>query len=221
MRFDTKVIAVVLTLLAVDPGLAFNPNGVSFQGKQQLAVTSRPSSSAVVITRMSTEVDEDIDTKNDNKKSQMKGLTKDLVSKLRFREVQKELELRDLDTSGTFTSMRTRLRQLATDGEEHDYDKRKEIRVIGADALNNVSETNFFLLCHICFSLLLRNRRTTSHQNRFIRNKIDTVKMKNAPYVAFSSYIIFFPRDILCRRLKKVEFLFRMTPIRILISTSR
>ena len=146
MRFDTKAIAVVLTLLAVDPGLAFNPNGVSFQGKQQLAVTSRSSSSAVVVTRMSTEVDEDIDTKNDNKKSQMKGLTKDLVSKLRFREVQKELELRDLDTSGTFTSMRTRLRQLATDGEEHDYDKRKEIRVIGADALNNVSETNFFVV---------------------------------------------------------------------------
>jgi len=71
------------------------------------------------------------------------GLTKDLVSKLRFREVQRELELRDLDTSGTFTSMRTRLRQLATDGSEEENeqskDSGKEIRVIGEDALNNVS----------------------------------------------------------------------------------
>jgi hypothetical protein len=148
MRFDPKTIAVVLALLAVDSGLAFNPNGVSFQGKKQIAVTSRSSSSAVVVTRMSTEVDEDIDTKNDNKKSQMIGLTKDLVSKLRFREVQRELELRDLDTSGTFTSMRTRLRQLATDGSEEEEQNKgqgKEIRVIGEDALNNVSETNIFL----------------------------------------------------------------------------
>ena len=166
MRFDTKAIAVVLTLLAVDPGLAFNPNGVSFQGKQQLAVTSRSTSSAVVVTRMSTEIDEDIDTKNDNKKSQMIGLTKDLVSKLRFREVQKELELRDLDTSGTFTSMRTRLRQLATDGEEHDYDKRKEIRVIGADALNNVSETNFFVVVPTLYLFFLYRTAERCHIKR-------------------------------------------------------
>jgi len=61
MRFDPKAIAVVLVLLAVDSGLAFNPNdGVSFQGKQRVVVTSRrSSSSAVVVTRMSTEVDEE------------------------------------------------------------------------------------------------------------------------------------------------------------------
>lgn len=43
----------------------------------------------------------------------MESLTNDLISKLRFREVQKELERRALDTKGTLSNMKDRLRESA------------------------------------------------------------------------------------------------------------
>ena len=77
-------------------------------------------------------------------------MTVDIISKLRFREVQRELERRELDTSGTFTSMRERLRHAAmaetttttttTNGDHHQAEQNAEnnVRVIDEDSLNSV-----------------------------------------------------------------------------------
>lgn len=138
MRFNSRAIAVVLAIL-VDPCLAFNPNGVSFQGQKVI----RRSTTAA---RMSTEVDGDLETSEKNSNAELDALTDDIVSKFRFREVKRELELRDLDTSGTFTSMRKRLRLVATeDSEEQGENKsgKEDVRVIGESALNNVSKNHF------------------------------------------------------------------------------
>jgi len=136
MRFDTRAIAVVLTLL-VDPCLAFNHNGVSFQGQKVIRIST-------TAARMSTEVDGDLKTSEKSSNAELDGLTDDIVSKLRFREVQRELELRDLDTSGTFTSMRKRLRLVATDETEEQNENenksksgKEDVRVIGENALND------------------------------------------------------------------------------------
>ena len=46
------------------------------------------------------------------------SLTNDIISKLRYRDIVKELEQRDLDTSGTLSDMKDRLRQVTMiDGE--------------------------------------------------------------------------------------------------------
>jgi hypothetical protein len=105
-----------------------------------------------VLDVSSTGVEDDIETTaaaadNHDVGIKFDHLTDDIVSKLRFREVQQELERRDLDTSGTFTSMRKRLRQVATGASEIEERSRDDnvirdakIRVIGEDALNDVSE---------------------------------------------------------------------------------
>jgi hypothetical protein len=82
------------------------------------------------------------------------NLTVDIISKLRFREVQRELERRQLDTSGTFTSMRERLRHvaMAETNEENSHDNAASsqqskndagnVRVIDEDSLNSVGATS-------------------------------------------------------------------------------
>jgi hypothetical protein len=78
-------------------------------------------------------------------KKGIENLTIDIVAKLRFREVQRELEARQLDTSGTFTDMRQRLRHVAAVevGEEPiaspKYTESGNIRLIDEESLNNVS----------------------------------------------------------------------------------
>jgi len=68
----------------------------------------------------------------------MTTLTRDLVSKLRFREAKEELERRELDASGTLTDMRSRLRELAVDGEtDQNSSANANVRVVDAEALNN------------------------------------------------------------------------------------
>jgi hypothetical protein len=52
-------------------------------------------------------------TTNNTRSTQLESLTKDIVSKLRFRELQKELEKRQMDASGTYTDMRQRLLYVA------------------------------------------------------------------------------------------------------------
>lgn len=47
------------------------------------------------------------------------SLTQDLISKLRFRDLRRELEGRQLETTGTTGQLRTRLRE-ATLGEEEE-----------------------------------------------------------------------------------------------------
>lgn len=131
MKLESGVVAIALASFAV-PSLAFQSNIVSFrsgQGQQQ-----------IVRMVIAPEVEEDttasVSPQSDS--TALKALTVDLVSKLRFREVQKELERRELDTSGTFTDMRTRLKQLATDDVNKEINENgADVRVIGEVALNN------------------------------------------------------------------------------------
>jgi hypothetical protein len=52
-----------------------------------------------------------------------KSLTYNLISKLRYRELQRELLERDLDPSGTLSSMRYRLREVTCDDSSKDSDE--------------------------------------------------------------------------------------------------
>ena len=127
MKFDSKVVAIALASL-VTPAMAFQPNVGSLRTQSVMKMVVSP------------EVEDDITTST-SIGTEMEHLTSDIVSKLRFREVQRELERRELDTSGTFTDMRTRLKELATDEtkDEQTSDSSKDIRVIDGDVLNNVS----------------------------------------------------------------------------------
>ena len=68
--------------------------------------------------------------------TKLKTLTIDIISKLRFREAVKELELRELDATGTLTDMRTRLRELVPGDETGNAGD--DVRVIEEESLNNV-----------------------------------------------------------------------------------
>jgi hypothetical protein len=58
------------------------------------------------------------------------NLTREMIKKLRFREIQHELQRRELDASGTLSAMRDRLRQVSNpmgelslpDNDEHEHD---------------------------------------------------------------------------------------------------
>ena len=133
MKFESSVVAIALASLAT-PSMAFQPSGTSIRalhGQQQ------------TITRVTAPgVEEETKTSGSSstESSELKALTLDIVSKLRFREVQKELELRELDTSGTFTDMKFRLKQLVTDEDSNkSNDSSEDVRVIGEDELNKVS----------------------------------------------------------------------------------
>ena len=68
-------------------------------------------------------------------------LTTDLISKLRFRQVQEELERRELDTSGTLTDMKQRLRHVAVDGTtttNGTAQQKSQTTVVDENALNSV-----------------------------------------------------------------------------------
>jgi len=130
MKFDNSVVVIVLASLTT-LSTAFQPNGVSFRaarGQQQ-----------IVRKVTAPEVEEETNTSgsSENDSTELKALTTDIVSKLRFREVQRELERRELDTSGTFTDMRTRLKELATTDNKESSETDEDVRVIGEDALNN------------------------------------------------------------------------------------
>lgn len=89
-----------------------------------------------------------------NTKVKLESLTRDIVSKLRFRELQRELERRQMDASGTYTDMKQRLLHVATiDDEENEGtggsttspssemngSDSDDVRVIDQDFLNTVS----------------------------------------------------------------------------------
>lgn len=124
MKFESGVVAIALAAL-VAPAMAFQPSAGSFRvarGQGQ-------------ISRMSTAPEVEESTKTSDGKMQLEGLTADLVSKLRFREVRRELEIREIDTTGTFTTMRTRLMDLTIDGKKEEQSN--DIHVISEDALNS------------------------------------------------------------------------------------
>lgn len=91
MKYQTSVVASFL--LALSSTNAFVPskqNGRSYNVAVKSAV---------------------VDEKVTSGSSSMDSLTIDLISKLRFREVQRELERRALSTNGTLSNMKDRLRQ--------------------------------------------------------------------------------------------------------------
>ena len=121
MKFETSVVAIALATSWAAQSAAFQPIGVS----------SRKTRGAQLIARKvaAPEIEEET-------KTGVTTLTRDLVSKLRFREAKKELEQRELDAGGTLTDMRSRLRELAVDGET--YQNNANVRVVDSEALNNV-----------------------------------------------------------------------------------
>ncbi len=125
MKFESSIVALALASLAAQ-STAFQPVGVSNRAVQQVA---RRVASSEVETVESAEPGS----------AKLKTLTIDIISKLRFREAVKELELRELNATGTLTDMRTRLRELVTD-DETGNSKAGDVRVIEEESLNNVSE---------------------------------------------------------------------------------
>ena len=128
MKFQSSVVAIALASLAAE-STAFQPVGVSSRatrGQEQIALRVA-----------SPEIEEETKTENGN--DELKTLTQDLISKLRFREAVKELELRELDASGTLTDMRSRLRELVPDsGIQNSNAADADVRVIQEETLNNV-----------------------------------------------------------------------------------
>lgn len=122
MKFESSVVALALASLAAQ-STAFQPVGVSSRPVQQVA---RRVASSGVETVESTE----------SGSAELKTLTVDIISKLRFREAVKELELRELDATGTLTDMRTRLRDLVPGDETGNAGD--DVRVIEEESLNNV-----------------------------------------------------------------------------------
>lgn len=66
-------------------------------------------------------------------------LTSDIISKLHFREAQRELERMQLDTSGTLTAMRNRLRDASLQRNAKNAEGDGVVRAIDEEQLNQVS----------------------------------------------------------------------------------
>jgi hypothetical protein len=138
MKFSPVAVAACLALF-VTPGDAFFPASSSTD-RRHPPVSSR----TVIYSTAEAPPAPDAATAATPKKG-IEKLTIDIVSKLRFREVQRELEARQLDTSGTFTDMRQRLRHVAAKegGDEPTAQKKPKesgnVRVIDEESLNNVS----------------------------------------------------------------------------------
>jgi hypothetical protein len=137
MKFSPVAVAACLALF-LDPSEGFMMPSSS---RMQLAVGTLYSTVEAVETENATS----------NPKKGIEKLTTDIVSKLRFREVQRELEARQLDTTGTFTSMKQRLLHVATQeggvsgtNGESKQEKAKDIRVIDQESLNSVSDVMEF-----------------------------------------------------------------------------
>ena len=115
----------------VAPTEAFQPSTRSFHTARAQDQIVRQSTTPEVVESAKTAGDD----------SELEALTADIVSKLRFREVQRELERREVDTTGTFTTMRTRLMELADDANngEQNTEGSHDVHVISNDALNTVS----------------------------------------------------------------------------------
>lgn len=96
MKYNTSVVATFLLAVSIPSTNAFLP--LKQNGQSHVTFVR----STVVDKTTQTDVE-----------SKMDSLTYDLISKLRFREVQRELERRALDATGTLTAMKIRLREAA------------------------------------------------------------------------------------------------------------
>lgn len=131
MKIERSVVAIALASLAT-PSAAFQPNRVSFGTAERRQLVGRSISASEVEAETKSSP-----ASSDKSSTELKGLTKDLISKLRFREVKSELERRDLGTTGTFTDMKTRLKEIAVDKVEDISNVDDDVRVIGEDVLND------------------------------------------------------------------------------------
>ena len=134
MRFHGSAIAVFLAV-GVGGANAFAPQIQQLQG---------PSSHLFSVTAASPSDTSAVEESGQSSSAAMDALTTDIISKLRFRQVQKELELRELDTSGTLTDMKQRLRHIAIDGTTTTTTNgdvtQQETLIIDEDALNSVRD---------------------------------------------------------------------------------
>ena len=87
---------------------AFTPRARSFA-----ATTSRTAVQASTAEDLALEIASPNDDDNNNEKMTPMTLTSEIVSKLKWRELQYELQARDLDTAGTTAVLRDRLRESA------------------------------------------------------------------------------------------------------------
>jgi len=134
MRFHKSAIAV---FVAVGVG---GVHGFAPQQQRQVPSSSLFSTAAASPSSDASAVEEGagLSTMTDT-------LTTDLISKLRFRQVQKELELRELDTSGTLTDMKQRLRHAAVDGTTTTngaVQQESETMAIDENALDSAFQSN-------------------------------------------------------------------------------
>jgi hypothetical protein len=123
MKFQASVVASILAL-SLGASHAFAPPNQN--GRTSLSVVK---SMAVEDKATSTTTETAFDS-----------LTVDLISKLRFRDAQRELEQRDLDTTGTLSAMRDRLRQVAGGKDYAMQTAHDSIYVIEEETMNKVSD---------------------------------------------------------------------------------
>ena len=127
LKFHSSLVAGAV-LLSVPTASAFTPG--EYNGKSYSVILSTLSD-----TRESVDVVRDQDATIGNPTS----LSND-IKKLKFREIQRQLEQRSLDTSGTLSAMKDRLRQASSPMQEQTVAHvDPEERIIDEDALNKVS----------------------------------------------------------------------------------
>ena len=123
MKFHRSVLGFFTVSASLDVALAFS----SFTPNRNNAKTLVYSSVAEVDTASATE-----------------SLTNDIISKLQFREAQRELQRLELDTTGTLSAMRDRLREATVQRSNTEADS--EVRVIDEEKLNKVRDTYCFIV---------------------------------------------------------------------------
>jgi hypothetical protein len=125
MKFHSSVLAILSISASLEASDAFSTSK---------AQNGRNAQSALLSTM--TEAAPASETK-------IESLTHDVISKLQFREAQKELESQQLDASGTLSEMRNRLREAALIRSVGSKDA-GEVKVIDQERLNEVC---YFKIC--------------------------------------------------------------------------
>jgi hypothetical protein len=121
MRFQPSVLAILSVSALSQSSLAFSSS----------MRTGRNAQSSVYST-----IAESAPT------SPAEDLTNAIISKLHFREAQRELERLHLDTGGTLSAMRKRLRNAALHNYAEDVNGDGKVRVIEEEKMNQVCHAN-------------------------------------------------------------------------------
>lgn len=119
MKFQASVLGLLSVSASLDTALAFSSTSRSGNNAQTAVYSA-------VAEVASTD-------------SATGSLTNDIISKLQFREAQKELERLQLDATGTLSAMRSRLREATSQSSETEVNGTNgEVRVIDEEKLNEV-----------------------------------------------------------------------------------